>query len=287
MKLNDIIKEYHRKLLHIYPPQEIQSIVGLVLETYLKISRAEITLRKYDEIHEALQAALLDILIDLETGRPVQYIIGETTFYGQHIMVTNDVLIPRQETEELVHWIVNDNRRNSVMKHFLDIGTGSGCIAIALAHEIKYATVSACDVSAKALDVATKNAQHTSKDIRFFKMNILKPPLLPDFFDVIVSNPPYVTQSEKKVMHRNIVEHEPQSALFVPDKDPLLYYRAIAGFAQKHLNANGTLYLEINERFGKEVAQLLKKTSFLNIELRKDINGKDRMIKAVYQNGPK
>lgn len=287
MKLNDIIKEYHRKLFHLYPPQEIQSIVNLVLETYLKIPRAEITLRKYDEIHEALQSALLDILVDLETGRPVQYIIGETTFYGRNIIVTNDVLIPRQETEELVHWIIKDNIECTVKKRILDVGTGSGCIAIALAHNIKNAEVSGCDVSMKSLDVAMKNAQLSNTDLRFFKMNILKPPLVPDFFDIIVSNPPYVTQSEKKIMHRNVIDHEPASALFVPDKDPLLYYRAIAAFAQKHLNIQGALYLEINERFGKEVAMLLKKASFSNIEVRKDINGKDRMIKAIYQDGQK
>lgn len=282
MRLNNIIKEYHRKLLSLYPPQEIQSIIGLVMETYLKISKVEISLKRHDEVHEALQSVLMDILKELETGKPVQYIIGDTSFYDMNISVNPDVLIPRQETEELVQWIVTDARHVSEKFRILDIGTGSGCIAIALANELKDARISACDIFRKALDLAKENAKRNDVQVNFFKMNVLKQNLLPDQFDIIVSNPPYIPNSEKKRMHRNVLEHEPISALFVPDKEPLLFYEAIAGFSLNHLSQNGTLYLEIHEKYGKEVVHLLKKASFSNIQLKKDINGKDRMVKAVW-----
>jgi release factor glutamine methyltransferase len=282
MRLNNIIKEYHRKLLSLYPPQEIQSIIGLVMETYLKISKVEISLKRHDEVHEALQSVLMDILKELETGKPVQYIIGDTSFYDMNISVNPDVLIPRQETEELVQWIVTDARHVSEKFRILDIGTGSGCIAIALANELKDARISACDIFRKALDLAKENAKRNDVQVNFFKMNVLKQNLLPDQFDIIVSNPPYIPNSEKMRMHRNVLEHEPISALFVPDKEPLLFYEAIAGFSLNHLSQNGTLYLEIHEKYGKEVVHLLKKASFSNIQLKKDINGKDRMVKAVW-----
>lgn len=282
MRLNNIIKEYHRKLLSLYPPQEIQSIIGLVMETYLKISKVEISLKRHDEVHEALQSVLMDILKELETGKPVQYIIGDTSFYDMNISVNPDVLIPRQETEELVQWIVTDARHVSEKFRILDIGTGSGCIAIALANELKDARISACDIFRKALDLAKENAKRNDVQVNFFKMNVLKQNLLADQFDIIVSNPPYIPNSEKMRMHRNVLEHEPISALFVPDKEPLLFYEAIAGFSLNHLSQNGTLYLEIHEKYGKEVVHLLKKASFSNIQLKKDINGKDRMVKAVW-----
>ncbi len=282
MRLNNIIKEYHRKLLSLYPPQEIQSIIGLVMKTYMKISNAEIALKKYDEVHDALQSLLMDILKELETGKPVQYVIGDTSFYDVNIRVNPDVLIPRQETEELVQWIVTDNMQACKKMDILDIGTGSGCIAIALAIELKEARISACDIFRKALDLAKENAKRNNVQIHFFQMNILRQNLLPDHFDIIVSNPPYIPNSEKKSMHRNVLEHEPVSALFVPDKEPLLFYEAIADFSLNHLSKNGKLYLEIHEKFGNEVVHLLKKASFSNIQLRKDINGKNRMVKAVW-----
>ena len=287
MNLNDIIKEYHRKLLSLYPPQEIQSIMNLVLETYLKIPKAEISLKRNEELHEALQTVLLDILKQLETAKPVQYIIGDTSFYDMDIRVTPDALIPRQETEELVHWIVSDVMHTPDRPDILDIGTGSGCIAIALAKKLKNASVSGCDISRNVLDLAKENAKHNHVSIHFFQMNVLKQNLLPDVFDIIVSNPPYIPNNEKKHMHRNILEHEPVSALFVPDKEPLMFYEAIADFSLNHLNKNGKMYLEIHEKYGNEVMHLLKKASFSHVQLKKDINGKDRMVKAIWSYGKK
>lgn len=268
--------------MRLYPPQEIQSIISLVLDTYLKIPPVEIPLRKNEELHEALKSALLDILSELETGKPVQYIIGETEFYDLKFKVNQEVLIPRQETEELVDWIVNDFKNKSGKTSVLDIGTGSGCIAIALAVNLENAVVTGLDNSKNALNISSQNAEFNQVDLAFIKMNILNFNPLPDYFDIIVSNPPYVTYSEKKKMHKNILDFEPKSALFVTDKDPLLFYHAIAGFSQKHLKKSGTLYLEINEHHGDKTVQLLKKASFSNVTLKKDINGKDRMIRAEW-----
>lgn len=281
MKLNGILKEYHRKLLHLYPPREVQAIISLILETYLKIKPFELTFHRNDLLHDAERTLLLNMLADLETGKPIQYIIGETLFYNVTIMVNEHVLIPRQETEELVDWIIKDYKYEKKTIRIMDIGTGSGCIAIALAKNIPQSKVLAIDISAEALLVAKNNAEINEVEINVKRMNILECKQMSEEYDVLVSNPPYITQSEKVMMHQNVRNYEPASALFVSDKHPLIYYEAICNFAQQHLKKKGILYLEINERFGKNIVQLLKKASFTNVTLRKDLNGKDRMIKAV------
>ncbi len=219
-------------------------------------------------------------LSQLKLQKPIQYIIGETEFFGITLQVTPDVLIPRPETEELVDWVIKSNKyqRPSI----LDIGTGSGCIAIALAKNIPKAKVHAIDISTQAIALAKKNAAIAGVEINLNVQDILKLhgsiPGTP--FDIIVSNPPYVRESEKAFMHRNVLQYEPQMALFVNDNDPLIYYHAIAKYAKDLLKPEGLVYCEINEALGKETSAIFKTFGFEDVEIRKDINGKDRMIKV-------
>jgi len=217
----------------------------------------------------------------LSRGYPIQYITGKTIFYGLELHVNPDVLIPRPETEELVEHIIYSifNIQYSKIK-ILDIGTGTGAMAIALAKNIKNATVYATDVSEKALITAQKNADENNVQITFFHHNILKDDLalLPDNVDIIVSNPPYIPQSEIKYLHKNVVDYEPKTALFVPDENPLIFYDAIAQVAKKILREGGSLYLETYERFHAELSAMLAERDFKEIELWNDINGKPRFV---------
>ena len=186
-------------------------------------------------------------------------------------------LIPRPETEELVHWVLQEDFTSA-----LDIGTGSGCIAISLAKQSE-SHLSALDFSKEALEVAKENAKNSEVAIGFIRADILQQPALQQTFDVIVSNPPYVLESDKKLMHTNVLKHEPHTALFVEDEDALVFYNSIADFAQNHLNENGKLFFEIHENKGEEVLQMLQEKGFSKLELRKDMQGKDRMVKAVWK----
>jgi release factor glutamine methyltransferase len=228
---------------------------------------------------------LLNAIGQLKQDIPIQHIIGETEFMDLIFKVSSSVLIPRPETEDLVRWVVADNQgKPSQYLHILDVGTGSGCISISLAKALEGCKVKAMDISSDALELATSNAVSNGVKIDFLQYDILKgvPELEASvLFDIIVSNPPYVRELEKKEMQANVLNHEPEIALFVPDEDPLLFYRAIAGFAQKSLAENGCLYLEINQYLGKEMLILLRENKFKDIELRKDIFGNDRMVKAV------
>ena len=220
------------------------------------------------------EAALSDLL----KHHPIQYIIGKTHFYGLEFKLNPHVLIPRPETQELVDWILNDVEQNSPLQ-ILDIGTGSGCIAVSLAKNLPRASVTALDVSQKALDIARENAEINKVKIDFLQTNILTMQQLPQHYDVIVSNPPYVRESEKTQMQRNVLEHEPSIALYVADADPLLFYRKIANLAKESLIRAGQIYMEINQYLGKETEEIFKKQNY-STQLRKDIFGNFRMLKA-------
>lgn len=215
-----------------------------------------------------------EIIKDLIANKPIQYILGKANFFNLSFIVNKHVLIPRQETEQLINWILN-YEFNSV----LDIGTGSACIPISLSKN-STANITAIDISSNAIKIAKKNADNYNLNITFLCEDIFK--FNPDSkFDLIVSNPPYVLESEMKKMHKNVLNFEPHNALFVEDSDPLIFYNYIAQFAFKYLNSKGALFFEINESFGVEIKLILNKLDFVNIELKKDLNGKDRMIKAI------
>jgi release factor glutamine methyltransferase len=220
------------------------------------------------------------ILEKLQLEIPIQYILGTTQFYGLEFNVNENVLIPRPETEELVEWIIISNLKTPKLKKLkiLDIGTGSGCIAISLAKNIPDAEVSAIDISDKALATAKKNADLNKVAVAFLQKNILETNDLEQQFDIIVSNPPYVRNLEKAEIKSNVLANEPHLALFVEDNDALIFYRKIAELATKNLSVEGKLFFEINQYLGKETVELLEKMHFKNIELRKDIYGNDRMI---------
>jgi release factor glutamine methyltransferase len=280
------IKEYRaqfiQELIPIYGEDEAESFFYLILEDKNQLKRLDLAL---DPNLTFLEDEILIwdfILKELKNQKPIQYILGKTSFYGLEFEVNKNVLIPRPETEELVQWIIQSQKseiRNSKIK-ILDIGTGSGCIAISLMKNIPNATIFALDVSKNALEVAQKNAKINKVKIIFIEKNILEIEDFEEQFDIIVSNPPYVRELEKQEIRKNVLDNEPQLALFVADNEPLIFYIKIAALAQKSLSKNGQLFFEINQYLGKEMIELLEKMNFKNIELRKDIYGNDRMIKA-------
>ena len=265
------------KLSGIYTDNEIKSLTRMILEDVLDTSYT-LLLAEWDRcLSSGEREQIGNIASRLQAHEPIQYILGRCEFSGLSLGVAPGVLIPRQETEELVALIVNDWKATS--PRILDIGTGSGCIAIALAHHIPGAKTEAWDISEKALAIARKNAQATGVEIDFRHKDILKEPLSGEY-EVIVSNPPYIREKEKKDMLPNVLEHEPNTALFVPDNDPLLFYNAIAQKAYKHLVQGGRLYFEINREFGKETCECLRQAGFANTQIIKDICGNDRIVKA-------
>ncbi len=280
-------------LFPLYDREEVKNFCFLTCEKFLNFSRIDLRQKSAMGIQEDLAKKFTSVVEELLQHKPIQYILGETEFYGLKFLVDENVLIPRQETEELVDWIVNQNKSEDAKAQaigqskltILDIGTGSGCIPIALKKNLPGANVVALDVSEKALNQAQTNAKLNEVTIEFVLRDILKTDAshetLSTSFDVIVSNPPYIRNSEQKLMQKNVLEYEPHVALFVPDENPLLFYDAIATFAKKSLRLNGQIYFEINEAFGGDVIKLLANKGFKQIELRKDLNGKDRMIKAI------
>ena len=264
----------------LYSKQEIESISKLIFEKVLGLSRLQVHLNQLTTIPEANLAQIKEILRRLIQFEPIQYILGETEFYGLTIKVNSSVLIPRPETEELVDWIITDYRQ--LTPDILDIGTGSGCIPITLVKNLPGASAEGWDISTDALIVAKENAKINKVNIGFHYADVLSQtfPSHLHKYDIIVSNPPYVTDSEQSLMLNNVTDYEPHIALFVPDKDPLLFYRSIADIALIQLKQGGNLYFEINEKLGRETADLLVSKGFRNVQLKKDINGKERMIKA-------
>ncbi|WP_371133027.1 peptide chain release factor N(5)-glutamine methyltransferase [Lutibacter sp.] len=283
MRISEFKKHFFLELSMLYPETEIQSFFNLLIEYTLKISRIDLALQPNLEFNKTELSFFNNALNNLKEHIPIQYIIGETEFYGLKFNVNKNVLIPRPETEELIRWILDNLKlktQNPKLK-ILDIGTGSGCIAISLALNLPNAEVFAIDISKKALETAKSNAKRNGVSINFIELDILKSKSLPDYFDIIVSNPPYVREVEKKEMQQNVLNFEPHLALFVKNENPLIFFDKIADLAQNYLNKNGHLYFEINQYLGKETCELLEKKGFKNIELKKDIYNVDRMIKSL------
>jgi release factor glutamine methyltransferase len=274
--------QFAETLSELYPSEEIQCFFSILSEKHLGMSRLEITLNSEMLLSEAVSEKYIEALKRLQTHEPIQYIIGETEFYGLRFKVDRHTLIPRPETEELVDWIFTESKTQQPMPcKILDIGTGTGCIAISLAKNMLGSRVAAIDFSKDALDVAEHNASLNNVDIDFIRMDILKALELPTQYDVIVSNPPYVRNLEKEKMQRNVLNFEPDSALFVSDESPLVFYKKIAGLANNHLAPHGLLYFEINEYFSEDMVIMLKEFNFKDITVKTDFFGKERMIKCT------
>lgn len=278
--------EFHKELDELHGFDEVETIFVLLTEHYVGFSRLQVSINK-DFLLDIFKLNLFQQALDrLKLHEPVQYIMGSTYFYGLKFNVNKHTLIPRPETEELVHWALHlsTNPMHSSLK-ILDIGTGSGCIAISLAKNIENAQIVAIDLSAEALAVASENSKLNKTNVQFYKediFNLLEVKILEDLkFDFIISNPPYVRELEKKDMKPNVINFEPESALFVPNHDSLRFYEAIALVAQKHLKSGGFLLLEINQYLSDEMINLLEFHNFEAIELRKDLFGNFRMIKAI------
>lgn len=283
--IKDVSERFKQELSSLYQLKEIESVNSLILNDLLNISKAKIKAFPELEITPGQTGQLENILNELKTGRPVQYVLGHTEFYGLPFTVNPSVLIPRPETEELVQWVLETVKQSpKPVRNILDIGTGSGCIAITLKKYLPHVKVSALDISSAALETAEQNAELNKAEVQFIEFNILdynKINYLSEF-DLIVSNPPYVTPGDKELMHTNVTGFEPHTALFVPQDDPLLFYNAIADAAVQKLTNGGFLFFEINESYGEQTVQLLKDKLFKNIKLRKDLSGRDRMLKAEY-----
>ncbi len=272
------------KLALLYDDREAANICDWVLEQVTGQKRIDRLINKQADLPEEQVIRLQQIIAELQTHRPVQYVLGEAWFAGMRFFVNESVLIPRPETEELVEWIVAEcgkpDSRNRT-GNILDIGSGSGCIPIALQKKLPQYAVSSIDVSNAALAVARKNAATLDAGVHFQQFDFLEEGNWPELpvFDVIVSNPPYVKQSEQFSMTKHVLDFEPSLALFVPDEDALIFYRKIAAFGKTHLSKGGAIFLEINEALGKETVSLYEQEGYTT-ELRKDLQGKDRMIKA-------
>lgn len=285
--VKQVSAEFSEQLSTIYDANEVNSLCMMVLENVVNISSAKIKAFPETEISTPHSEVITNILTRLTTGEPIQYILGHTEFYGLTFKVNPSVLIPRPETEELVDWIISSVGNSELaVGNFLDIGTGSGCIPISLKNNLPDAEVSAIDISPEALQTAKENAELNKVDVNFIQNDILNPThhsLLTTHYSLIISNPPYVTLEDKKLMHTNVTDFEPHTALFVPENDPLVFYKAIADFASSHLIKGGLLFFEINESYGKQTVELLNSKKFINIELKKDISGKYRMTRAQFQ----
>ena len=282
MKIKDYRTQFIQELSAIYDIGEAESFFYLILEEKQKLKRIDLALNPDLTFSNEEIQLWNSILEQLKKEIPVQYLLGKTSFYGLEFQVNSTVLIPRPETEELVDWIIECQKFEAGSRKIkiLDIGTGSGCIAISLAKNISNAQVFAVDVSEKALATAQKNAEINEVNVTFLEKNILETIDLAQEFDIIVSNPPYVRELEKQEIKKNVLDNEPHLALFVDDNDALIFYRKIAELAQKNLSPDGQLFFEINQYLGNEMIQLLEKIGFKNIELRKDIYGNNRMMKA-------
>lgn len=276
------IASIRKELNGLYGNQEIDSLVALIFEKLKGYSRTQLLLANNDVLSENERNSIIKIVIRLKNSEPIQYILGSTEFYGLDFRCVPGVLIPRPETEELVHWIIKENTVSEPT--IIDMGTGTGCIAISLQKNLPGSTVFACDVSPVCLETATQNAEQNNAAVKVVEYNIItgKPQTQFPEFDVIVSNPPYVRESEKVLMEKNVTDFEPELALFVADENPLIFYEKIADFASRNLKNQGKLYFEINEALGNETCNMLAEKGFENIRLRRDINGKNRMIGCIF-----
>ena len=297
MKIKQFKDHFYSELSDLYSPSEIQSFFSILIDEYLDLQRVDVITNPNFVIPTEKFNLLGWSLDQLKGQQPIQYIIGKTEFYGLPFLVNEHVLIPRPETEELVEWVllevakvqrdkgteVQSDALSEVKERkvsILDIGTGSGCIPIALKKNLPNASITAIDVSKGALGVAQKNAELNEVEIEFIEKNILETDDLQRKYDIIVSNPPYVRELEKAEIKPNVLENEPHLALFVEDHDPLIFYRKIAELAKSHLTENGMLFFEINQYLGKEMLEMMHLLDFKNVTLKKDLFGNDRMIKA-------
>ncbi len=281
MLLQELRKLYHKDLEQYYPAAEIDSILDILLEHYLGIGRFVLAMQPRYNLTREEEQPMIDALNRLINEEPVQYITGSEHFFGLDFKVNPNVLIPRPETEDLIRWILEDLSDSKKQLNILDIGTGSGNIAISLASHLSDARVYALDISSEALETAKENAENIGVNIQFVQGDIRTLDELGILFDIIVSNPPYVRISESNMMKNNVKKYEPWDALFVPDEAPLLFYERIADFGRKNLKPGGLLYLEINQYLGEDVLQLLKSKDYEHGELKADLFGKDRMVRAL------
>ena len=278
--MHPLVRQIREALHGSYTDAEALSLAKMLLVEVFGFSTLELYGGKDRGFSEKEQELLSDIVCRLQNHEPIQYIIGRETFMGLVFDVNENVLIPRPETQELVNWILEDHRSDEGCK-ILDIGTGSGCIPVSLAHFMSGAEVEAWDISDGALDVARRNANKNEVKVLFRKQNVFEALPSESYYDVIVSNPPYITEKEKGDMEANVLDWEPSIALFVPDTDPLLFYRKIAELGLEMLVAGGALYFEINRAYGEMMRTMLEDMGYNNVELRKDMFGNDRMIKAI------
>ncbi len=287
MTVNSLKKYFSHALKGLYPETEIHSFFYLLANKFMHKTRLELALDTAYEVSLEVENIFIGAIKKLKNNEPIQYILGETFFLDLPFKVTADVLIPRPETEELVQWILKEQKQDKKVT-VLDIGTGSGCIAISLANKLKEATVYGLDVSKEALKIASDNAKMNQTSVTFLHADIREEisqlkTIIPNIkFDIIVSNPPYVLEKEKSLMQDNVLKYEPAIALFVSDDDPLYFYKKIAIFSNYFLKDNGKLFFEINEGYAQETVALLKAYNFFEIKIGKDIYGKERMIKANF-----
>ena len=280
MKLSQLKINFTTQLQGVYDREEIHSFFYILCDFFLQYSRFEVSMA-LDTVVSAKNITAFEMaLLRLKKQQPIQYIVGHTEFYGLTFKVNKHTLIPRPETEQLVDWIISNHKDQGSGLEILDIGTGSGCIAVALAKNFSKASISGLDISEKALEVAQENAIKNQVLVSFCQKDILETTALEKKYDVVVSNPPYVRQLEKKAMSANVLDNEPGGALFVPNEDPLLFYRKIAQLALVSLQEKGWLYFEINEYLSNEMDALLNEIGFVNIEIKKDFRAVPRMIKC-------
>jgi len=278
--VNDALSYFKSELVDCYDTAELEQMLYVIFWYYFNINRTEIALQRNSLLQQEEFKLLINVINELKQFRPLAQIMGEWEFYDMELFINRHTLIPRPETEELVQLIINENSNNN-LSSILDIGTGSGCIALALKKSFPNIKVFGYDISEEAIKIAIKNAKKNDLEVFFKQLDILNwEQYIIEEYDVIVSNPPYITEKEKALMHQNVLDYEPHRALFVGDNEPLLFYSAIADFALVKLKQAGKLYFEINENFGNEVKTLLMNKNFKNINIVKDINNKDRIVRC-------
>lgn len=282
MTTREAILQLRNTLSSFYDIREIESMTRIIFEEVLLWKPVDIVMRDNEELPAFFEGKLNEIMARLMRHEPLQYILGKARFHGHDFVVTPSTLIPRPETEQLVDMIIDQNPASDLS--VLDIGTGSGCIAISLARAMKFAQVTATDISPQALAVAQQNAKALKTQVKFAVQDILHCPAPTEAWDIIVSNPPYITEREKPAMEPNVLDYEPHSALFVPDDNPMLFYQPIAAFAQRALKNGGRLYLEINRAMAQQVIDTLRAHRFGNIQAHNDFNGNPRFVTAIKNN---
>jgi release factor glutamine methyltransferase len=271
---------FREELSHTYPRLEIDHFFAMAACEVLGYSRAQFQIHQNETVEDYKVKKIDSILEGLKRNEPIQYLLGFSDFYGLRFKVNPHVLIPRPETEELVRWILDES--GDSVQNILDLGTGSGCIAISLKKALSHSQVFGVDKSVEALNLAQQNAKSNAVSMEFFGFDILKQQSMGFMnFDIMVSNPPYVTYEDKERMEKNVLDFEPHIALFVPEDDPLIFYRNIVDLAEGHLNKGGKIFFEINESFGPEIRSLLTDRGFTSVEIRKDLNGRIRMAKGI------